>query len=370
MTAFGARIPDASSGAGPGAPTGPVLALDDVRVDFQGHDELVSAVAGVSFAVERGEILGVVGESGCGKSTLAMAIMGLLGSTARVGGRIAFHGRDLVTMPEAERRTMRGDRIAMVFQDPLTSLDPAYSIGEQVAETIRAHRPVTKAEARAKALALLQDVGIPAAELRYDDPPHRLSGGMRQRVVVAAALANDPELLIADEPSTALDVTIQAQILALLRSLRDRRGTAMLLITHDLGVVAQLCDRVAVMYAGQLVELAPVADLFAAPRHPYTEALLAAQPTADQPRGSLRTIPGQVPDLSDPPAGCRFAPRCPLAMAVCTTDWPGLPEASPGHRVACWADPATHPETAAAARAALPVVPAPATPMTTSGGRA
>jgi peptide/nickel transport system ATP-binding protein len=226
--------------------------------------------------------------------------------------------------------------MSMVFQDPMTSLDPLYGIGSQVMETIQAHREISDDEARAKALALLVEVGLPAAAQRFDEPPHRLSGGMRQRVVVATALANDPALLIADEPTTALDVTIQAQILDLLRALRDRHGTAILLITHDLGVVAQICDRVAVMYAGQLVELAPVGELFRAPRHPYTRALLAAQPTSDQERGRLRVIPGEVADLSDPPSGCRFRPRCPLAFEACVAT-PALEPAGPGHTVACWA---------------------------------
>jgi peptide/nickel transport system ATP-binding protein len=329
----------------------PVLELSHVHVDFRVEDDVVSAVSDVSLTIGRGEIVGIVGESGCGKSTLALAIMGLLGSTARVRGRIAFEGRDLTDLAQRARRELRGDRMSMVFQDPLTSLDPAYSVGEQVAETIRAHRSVSRQEARTRALRLLVDVGIPAAEHRYDDPPHRLSGGMRQRVVVATALANDPALLIADEPSTALDVTIQAQILELLRGHRDRRGTAILLITHDLGVVAQLCDRVAVMYAGQLVEAASVAEIFRAPRHPYTEALLAAQPTRGQARGSLRVIDGQVADLADPPPGCRFTPRCPLHRAECA-EVPPLLLASVGHSVACWADSATHPGASAGTRVA------------------
>ncbi len=278
-----------------------------------------------------------MGESGCGKSTLALAIIGLLSGQAHVGGHIIFDGRDLIGLPEREWRLLRGDRLSMIFQDPLTSLDPAYGIGEQVAEAIRAHRPVSRDGARARALSLLKDVGIPAADRRYDEPPHRLSGGMRQRVVVAAALANDPVLLIADEPSTALDVTIQAQILKLLLARRDDHDTAILLITHDLGVVAQVCDRVAVMYAGQLVEIAPVGALFREPRHPYTRALLEAQPTSGQERGSLRVIAGEVPDLSDPPSGCRFAPRCPLAHAACRMV-PPMTSPGPGHEVACWAD--------------------------------
>lgn len=314
----------------------PILELQHVAVDFPIEDGMVSAVADVSLSVRPREIVGIVGESGCGKSTLAMAIIGLLGSRALVRGRIDFAGQDLLRLSEKERHALRGDRLSMIFQDPLTSLDPAYGIGEQVAETIRAHRSVTSAEAREQALSLLKDVGIPAAEHRYDEPPHRLSGGMRQRVVVATALANDPALLIADEPSTALDVTIQAQVLELLRARRDDHATAILFITHDLGVVAQICDRVAVMYAGQLVEVAPVQELFRSPQHPYTEALLAAQPTSGQRRGALRVIEGEVADLSAPPPGCRFAPRCGLAHDACTAI-PVMAPAGPGHSVACWA---------------------------------
>jgi oligopeptide/dipeptide ABC transporter ATP-binding protein len=314
----------------------PILSLEHVGVDFRLEGDVVSAVSDVSLSVMPREIVGIVGESGCGKSTLAMATMGLLGGQARVRGRIVFDGQDLVTMPEVDRRRLRGDRMAMVFQDPLTSLDPTYGVGEQVAEAIRAHRHVTREQARERALALLKDVGIPAAEHRYDDPPHKLSGGMRQRVVVAAALANDPPLLIADEPSTALDVTIQAQLLELLLAMRERHDTAILLITHDLGVVAQVCDRVAVMYAGQLAEVATTAELFRAPRHPYTEALLAAQPTSGLERGRLRVIQGEVADLSDPPPGCRFTPRCPLAFEACVQTPTMLP-AGPDHSVACWA---------------------------------
>ena len=314
----------------------PILELRHLEVDFVMEDEIISAVADVSLSVAPREIVGIVGESGCGKSTLAMAIIGLLGGQAQVRGQIEFDGQDLVQLSEKKRHALRGDRLSMIFQDPLTSLDPAYGIGEQVAETIRAHRAVTSAEARDQALALLKDVGIPAAEHRYDEAPHRLSGGMRQRVVIATALANDPALLIADEPSTALDVTIQAQVLDLLRARRDDHATAILFITHDLGVVAQICDRVAVMYAGQLVEVAPVAELFRSPRHPYTEALLAAQPTGGQKRGALRVIDGEVANLAAPPPGCRFAPRCPLATGACSSR-PSMTDVSSGHSVACWA---------------------------------
>jgi oligopeptide/dipeptide ABC transporter ATP-binding protein len=322
------------------AAEGPVLELSHVSVDFVGQDDSVSAVCDVSLTVNQGEIFGLVGESGCGKSTLALAIMGLLPGKARVRGQVTFEGRDLIGLGQQELRALRGDRISMVFQDPMTSLDPTFGVGEQVAETIRAHRDVSRDEARASALQLLGEVGIPASEHRYAEPPHRFSGGMRQRVVVATALANDPVLLLADEPTTALDVTIQAQILDLIRSLRERHRTTVVLITHDLGVIAQVCDRVGVMYAGQLVETAPVAELFAAPRHPYTKALIAALPTTDQERGSLRVIEGQVPDLAAPPPGCRFSPRCPVRRAECDRV-PPLARAAEGHAIACWADPAT-----------------------------
>jgi oligopeptide/dipeptide ABC transporter ATP-binding protein len=312
------------------------LTLDRVSVTYRSATGPVSAVSDVSLTIEDGEVVGLVGESGCGKSTLALAIMGLLPAGAWVEGSVIFQGRDLASLSAEEHRRLRGDRVSMIFQDPLSALDPAFPVGRQVAETVRAHRDVSRAGARARALEMLTEVGIPDAARRMGDPPHRFSGGMRQRVVIAAALANEPALLIADEPTTALDTTIQAQILALLGRLRERHRMATLLISHNLGVVAQTCDRVGVLYAGQLVELAPVAELFARPRHPYTQTLVAAMPTPDHARGSLPRLGGRVPDLTDPPRGCRFAPRCPVALPECS-EWPTF--AGDGeHFVACWRD--------------------------------
>jgi peptide/nickel transport system ATP-binding protein len=317
-----------------------LLALEHVDVGFATEDGRVSAVSDVSLSVSEGEIFGLVGESGCGKTTLAMALMGLLPATAHVAGSVRFQGLELLGLPPDELRKLRGDRISMIFQDPMTSLDPTFPVGEQVAETITAHRDVDDARARERALALLGDVGIPEPERRFGDAPHRLSGGMRQRVVIATALANEPALVLADEPTTALDVTIQAQVLDLLRDLRTRLQTTIVLITHDLGVVAQICDRVGVMYAGQLVEVAPVSEIFRSPRHPYTQALLAALPTQQQVPGSLRVIPGRVPNLADPPPGCRFSTRCPYVMDVCATV-PPLAHETDEHLIACWLSEAT-----------------------------
>jgi len=317
-----------------------ILTLEHVDVGFDTDDGTVSAVSDVSLSVAAGEIFGLVGESGCGKTTLAMATMGLLPPSATVSGSVRFQGRELVGLAPEDLRRLRGDRISMVFQDPMTSLDPAFPIGEQIAETITAHRDVQRAQARDRALTLLADVGIPDPGRRYGDAPHRLSGGMRQRVVIATALANEPALILADEPTTALDVTIQSQILDLLRDLRQRLRTTIVLITHDLGVIAHLCDRVGVMYAGQLVEIATVAEIFRSPRHPYTQALLAALPTQHQEAGSLRVIPGRVPNLIDPPPGCRFASRCPHVMDVCTIV-PPLAHESADHLIACWLSEAT-----------------------------
>jgi peptide/nickel transport system ATP-binding protein len=317
-----------------------LLALEHVDVGFATEDGRVSAVTDVSLSVSEGEIFGLVGESGCGKTTLAMALMGLLPVTAHVAGSVRFQGLELLGLPPDELRKLRGDRISMIFQDPMTSLDPTFPVGEQVAETITAHRDVNDAWARERALELLRDVGIPEPERRFGDAPHRLSGGMRQRVVIATALANEPALVLADEPTTALDVTIQAQVLDLLRDLRTRLQTTIVLITHDLGVVAQICDRVGVMYAGQLVEVAPVSEIFRSPRHPYTQALLAALPTQQQVPGSLRVIPGRVPNLADPPPGCRFSTRCPYVMDVCATV-PPLAHETDEHLIACWLSEAT-----------------------------
>ena len=332
-----------------------LLRLEHVDVGFASEAGRVSAVSDVSLSVTEGEIFGLVGESGCGKTTLAMALMGLLPVTASVTGSVRFQDVELLGLPVEALRKLRGDRISMVFQDPMTSLDPTSPVGEQVAETITAHRDVERSQARRRALELLGEVGIPEPERRYGDPPHRLSGGMRQRVVIATALANEPALVLADEPTTALDVTIQSQVLDLLRDLRGRLHTTIVLITHDLGVIAQICDRVGVMYAGQLVEVARVAEIFRAPRHPYTQALLAALPTQQQEPGTLRVIPGRVPNLADPPPGCRFSTRCPYVMDECATV-PPLALETEGHQIACWLSEATmhagRPDRAAAGGAA------------------
>ena len=317
-----------------------LLTLDHVNVSFAADEGRVSAVSDVSLTVSQGEIFGLVGESGCGKTTLAMGTMGLLPKSAAVSGSVRFEGRELVGLPADEFRLLRGDRISMIFQDPMTSLDPTCPIGEQVAETITAHRNVDRPAARARALELLAEVGIPEPTRRFGDGPHRLSGGMRQRVVIATALANEPALVLADEPTTALDVTIQSQVLDLLRDLRARLRTTIVLITHDLGVIAQICDRVGVMYAGQLVEVATVSEIFRSPRHPYTQALLAALPTQQQTPGTLRVIPGRVPNLADPPPGCRFSTRCPYVMDECATV-PPLAHESDEHLIACWLSEAT-----------------------------
>ncbi len=326
-----------------GAASGPALELRDLSVSFRTATGPVQAVDSVSLSCAPGQVVGLVGESGCGKSTLARAAMGLLPGSATTTGQVLVQGRETSGLGAEEHRRLRGDVISMVVQDPATSLDPTAGIGAQVAETVRAHRAVGRREARRLAVAQLQAVGIPDAAARYGDAPHRFSGGMRQRVVIAAALVNDPAVLVADEPTTALDVTIQAQVLELVRALCVQRGTAVLLITHDLGVVSQVCDHVAVMYAGQVVERAPAAELFREPRHPYTRALLAALPSREVAAGELAVIPGQVPDLGDPPTGCRFASRCAHRAEVCATRPPDVRTGAA--EVACWLHvPGAHPE--------------------------
>jgi peptide/nickel transport system ATP-binding protein len=296
-----------------------LLSVRDLAVHYRTDGDPVRAVDGISFELAAGEIMGLVGESGCGKTTVGFSLMRLLPPAARIArGAIRFEGQDLLAKSAGELRTLRGNRIAMVFQDPMTSLDPSFTIGDQLMEPLREHLGLAGDAARVRAIELLTQVGIPAPAERMRRYPHEFSGGMRQRVVIAIALACDPSLLICDEPTSALDVTIQAQILGLLRGLqRARAETAVLLITHDLGVVAQLCDRVAVMYAGQVVEQGPVRDVFASPRHPYTQGLLDSLP-GRVPRGApLRQIEGAVPDLRRPPAGCRFQPRCAYARREC-----------------------------------------------------
>jgi peptide/nickel transport system ATP-binding protein len=320
---------------------GALLELRALRTSFAGEAGEFPAVDGVSFSLAAGRTLGIVGESGSGKSVTALSIMGLVPSPpGRIaGGEVLFEGVDLLTLDAAALGERRGNRLAMIFQEPMTSLNPAFTIGDQIAETIRRHRGVGKREARAETIEMLRRVRIPAPERRVDEYPHKLSGGMRQRAMIAMALACGPKLLIADEPTTALDVTIQAQILDLLRQLRDETGTAIMLITHDLGVVAELAQEVLVMYAGKVMERAPVAALFEAPQHPYTIGLLASIPRLEGEVRRLASIEGAVPSPVALPAGCRFHPRCPFAIERCRSEEPPLAEIAPGQSVACWRAP-------------------------------
>ncbi|HEX2889766.1 ABC transporter ATP-binding protein [Vineibacter terrae] len=324
--------------------TEPLLAVDDLRVAFTGDDGRTTlAVDGVGFALQRGRTLGIVGESGCGKSVTSLSIMGLLPKqSARVSGSVMFEGTDLLRTADRTLRDLRGDRLAMIFQEPMTSLNPSYTVGDQIAEAVIRHRGASPREARAHAIEMLRHVRIPSPEQRVDDYPHHLSGGMRQRAMIAMALACDPQLLIADEPTTALDVTIQAQILDLMRRLRAETGTAIILITHDLGVVAELCDDIVVMYAGQVVERAPVAALFAQPQHPYTVGLLGSIPRLDQRRDRLAAIDGTVPNMTAPPPGCRFARRCPFADERCRREAPPPVDVAASHMSRCWKAPLEH----------------------------
>jgi len=314
----------------------PLLSVRDLRVSFATDDGQVRAVDGVSFDLDAGEVLAIVGESGCGKSVTAQTLIGLTRSpNTTITGSVLFDGRDLTTLADNELQKLRGARIAMVFQDPMTSLNPVYRVGDQIVEAIRAHRDIPKARALEHAVALLEQVGIPNPQRRVRDYPHEFSGGMRQRVMIAMALSCEPEVLIADEPTTALDVTIQAQILDLLRKLNRENNVAVVLITHDLGVVAELAHRVVVMYAGQVVEQASLETLFAAPGHPYTRGLLNSIARMDGPRSErLPQIPGHPPSLLNPPHGCRFAARCPDVFADCA-EAPPLVDHS-AHQVRCW----------------------------------
>jgi peptide/nickel transport system ATP-binding protein len=315
----------------------PLIDIKGLRVLFHSDDgRTTHAVDSVDLSVAQGATLGLVGESGCGKSVTSLAIMGLLSKqSAEVSGAISFDGFDLLDSPDETLRDLRGNRLAMIFQEPMTSLNPSFTVGDQIVETILRHRGGSRRAARDRAVELLRRVHIPSPEKRIDEYPHKLSGGMRQRVMIAMALACDPRLLIADEPTTALDVTLQAQILELMRELKAASGAAIILITHDLGVVAEVCDEVAVMYAGEIVERAPVDELFASPQHPYTVGLLGSIPRLDRRADHLATIEGMVPNMANPPAGCRFAARCPFVVDACTKAPPQLRELSPGHASRC-----------------------------------
>ncbi len=322
----------------------PLLDVRDLKTHFHTDDGIVHAVDGVTFSVEQGKTLGIVGESGSGKSVTCLTIMGLNNRRSTVtSGEALWKGEDLVQMSPRRLRDIRGDEIAMIFQDPMTSLNPVHTIGRQLVEAIQIHREVSNRNARARALELMKAVGIPHAERRIDDYPHQFSGGMRQRVMIAMALVNDPDLLIADEPTTALDVTTQAQILDLMARLQREFGSAIILITHDLGVVAEVADEVVVMYAAQIAERGPVERIFKRPHHPYTWGLLGSLPRLDADLERLVQIPGQPPSLLNPPRGCRFHPRCAYVMNVCATEVPPLEPVSddPGHLQACHLDEAT-----------------------------
>jgi peptide/nickel transport system ATP-binding protein len=315
----------------------PLLDVRDLRTVFRTDDGEFAAVDGIDFAVAAGATLAIVGESGCGKSVTALSIMGLVPDPpGRIaGGSIRFEGRELVGAPESMMQDLRGNGIAMIFQEPMTSLNPAFTIGEQIVEGLLRHRKITRAEAVERAIAVLKQVRIPAPEQRFHEYPHKLSGGMRQRAMIAMALACEPRLLIADEPTTALDVTIQAQILALMKTLQDDTGTAVVLITHDLGVVAEVADEVIVMYDGYVVERASARTLFETPQHPYTIGLLGSIPRMDVVRERLAAIEGSVPNPLHRPAGCTFADRCPFAEPRCRVERPGLRDVGEGHRSAC-----------------------------------
>jgi peptide/nickel transport system ATP-binding protein len=319
----------------------PLLEVRGLRTSFYTRDGAVRAVDGIDFHVDRGEIMGLVGESGCGKSVTSLSIMRLVATPGKIeAGQVLFDGQDLLTLSTDQMRRIRGDRISMVFQQPQSSLNPVWDVGRQIAEVLEIHRGMKRGAARNRALELLRMVGIPDPARRLDAFPFELSGGMAQRVMIAMALACEPELLIADEPTTALDVTIQAQILDLMRNLRDETGTAIILITHDLGVVAEMCDRVAVMYAGEIVEHTDVTTLFRRPKHPYTRGLIESIPVVGQVKDELSVIPGNVPSLIDLPKGCRFAPRCLTRIeenvSLATEVHPELLPVATGHDVRCW----------------------------------
>lgn len=315
----------------------PLLEIRDLRTYFHTDDGVARAVDGVNYAIGAGETLGVVGESGCGKSVTAMSILQLIPQPPGkiVGGEIIFKGKNLLDFGEAEMRKIRGNEISVIFQEPMTSLNPVFQVGDQIGEALRLHQGLSASEARKKTIDLLGLVGIPSPGTRVDEYPHQLSGGMKQRVMIAMALACGPSLLIADEPTTALDVTIQAQILELLRKLQEQEGMAILLITHDLGVVAENADYVVVMYAGKIVEYAPVDQLFDDPKHPYTIGLFRSLPRLGEKLDRLEVIDGNVPNPLEFPSGCKFWPRCSRATDLCRRDEPQLEELQPGHTAAC-----------------------------------
>lgn len=318
-----------------------ILDIKNLKTQFFTEAGVVRAVDGIDFDVKRGEVVGLVGESGCGKSVTSLSIMRLISRPGRITeGQIIFDDQDLVELPESRMVDIRGNRISMIFQQPQSSLNPVFRIGDQLSEVLQIHQDIGKDVGEARAIELLAMVGVPDPASRIKAYPHELSGGMAQRVMIAMALACVPELLIADEPTTALDVTIQAQILDLMRNMRSKMDTAIILITHDLGVVAEMCDRVNVMYAGRIVEQAPVIELFKSPKHPYTEALIGSTPVLGQADKPLTTIPGSVPNLVDLPSGCKFHPRCAARieydLQICLTEEPKLKTLSPGHTVRCW----------------------------------
>ena len=314
-----------------------VLEVDSLNVEFRINGEYFHAVHDVSFHIENGETLGIVGESGCGKSVTSLALLRLLTKSARVGGSVSYKGRNLLDLSDREMRQIRGNEVSMIFQEPMTSLNPVYKIGAQISEALRLHTQTTPRRAWQKSIEMLRSVGIARADEVMGEYPHQLSGGMRQRVMIAMSMVCNPQLLVADEPTTALDVTIQAQILDLMRKLSKDLGTSVLLITHDLGVVAEMCDRVAVMYAGEIVEQGTAKDIFHNPQHPYTRGLLNAIPKLDAAsKERLQPIEGNVPSLTRMPPGCHFAPRCPLVFDKCLTEAPGLFPVESGHLSRCW----------------------------------